>query len=230
MHHKENDFRKICFHCASIYEMEDGDILICPVCGKSIQLTEYERRMQSIRQAVFGGWTCRVEYEDAKDDGKLYYTEQCGEILNFIAVAAVSGVIGNVSTAILKKVYCKISSYLKRSKRSCEDETLIGFLESPEKIKKFSEYISAYYDEYEGADAKTRNAIMEEVFVEHVSHIMDGLIKLKHKDIDIDKVMEDSPHTREEIMKMVLEIRNKVNVEQLEEKDFICFWDDINID
>ena len=37
---------------------------------------------------------------------------------------------------------------------------------------------------------------MEEVFVDHVSHIIDGLIKMNHKDIDIDKVMEDSPHTR----------------------------------
>ena len=230
MHHKENDFRKICFHCASIYEMEDGKILTCPVCGKSIQFSEYERRMQSIRQAVFGGWICRVRYENAEDDGKRYYTEKCSEILNFIAVAAISGVIGNVSTAILKKVYCKISSYLKRNKRNREDEILIDFLESSEKIKKFSEYISAYYDEYEGVDAKTRNAIMEEVFVDHVSHIMDGLIKMKHKDIDIDNVMDDSPHTREEIMKMVLEIRNMVNVERFEEKDFKGFWDDINID
>ncbi len=87
----------------------------------------------------------------------------------------------------------------------------------PEKIKKFSEYISAYYDEYEGADAKTKNAIMEEVFVDHVSHIIDGLIKMHHKDIDIDKVMEDSPH------KMVLEIQNKVNGKRLEEEDFKDF-------
>ena len=95
---------------------------------------------------------------------------------------------------------------------------------------KFSEYISAYYDEYEGADAKTKNAIMEEVFVDHVSHIIDGLIKMNHKDIDIDKVMEDSPHTREEIMKMVLEIQNKVNGKRLEEEDFKDFWDDINFE
>ena len=26
----------MCFHCASIYETEDGEILMCPVCGKSI--------------------------------------------------------------------------------------------------------------------------------------------------------------------------------------------------
>ena len=230
MDHKEGDFRKICFHCASIYETEDGEILTCPVCGKSILLSEYEKVMQGIRQAVFGGWTCREEYEGAEDDGKRYYTEPCGEILNFVAVAVASGLIGNMSYDIVKKVFGKIVSYLKRSKKNCEDETLAAFLESPEKIKKFSEYISAYYDEYEGTDAKTKNAIMEEVFVDHVSHIIDGLIKMRHKDIDIEKVMEDSPHTREEIMKMVLEIRDKVNVKRLEEEDFKDFWDDIDID
>ena len=230
MDHKEGDFRKICFHCASIYETEDGEILTCPVCDKSILSSEYEKVMQGIRQAVFGGWTCRAEYEGAEDDGKRYYTEPCGEILNFVAVAVASGLIGNMSYDIVKKVFVKIVSYLKRSKKSCEDETLVAFLESPEKIKKFSEYISAYYDEYEGTDAKTKNAIMEEVFVDHVSHIIDGLIKMRHKDIDIDKVMEDSPHTREEIMKMVLEIRDKVNVKRLEEEDFKGFWDDIDID
>lgn len=230
MDHKEDDFRKICFHCASIYEMEDGEILTCPVCRRSIPTSEYERVMQGIRQAVFGGWTCRERYDGVEDDGRRYYTEPCSEILNFVAVAVASGLIGNMSYDIVKKVFCKIVSYLKRSKKNCEDETLATFLESPEKIKKFSEYISAYYDEYEGADAKTKNAIMEEVFVDHVSHIIDGLIKMNHKDIDIDKVMVDSPHTREEIMKMVLEIRNKVNVKRLEEENFKDFWDDINIE
>lgn len=32
MDHKEDDFRKICFHCASIYEMEDGH------AGKSMKV------------------------------------------------------------------------------------------------------------------------------------------------------------------------------------------------
>ncbi len=104
------------------------------------------------------------------------------------------------------------------------------FLDSSEKIKKFSEYISAYYDEYEGADEKTKNAIMEEVFVDQVSNIIDGLIKMKHKEIDIEKVTEESPHTKEEIMRMVLEIRNRVNAKRLEEKDFKGFWKDIHLD
>lgn len=228
MNHKENDLRKICFHCASVYELEDEETLTCPFCSKSIQLSEYERVMQSIRKAVFGGWTCRVEYENAENEGKRYYTEQCGELFNFVAVAIASGLIGNMSYDIVKKVFGKINSYLRRNEKNHEDKTLVEFLKSPEKIRKFAEYISAYYDEYEGVDAKTKNAIMEEVFVDHVSHIMDGLIRMKHKDIDIDKVMEDSPHTREEIMKMVLDIRNRVGVQQLEKCDFEEFWDDIN--
>ncbi len=46
MDHKEGEFRKICFHCASIYETKDGEILMCPVCGKSILSSEYERVMR----------------------------------------------------------------------------------------------------------------------------------------------------------------------------------------
>lgn len=230
MNHKENDFRKICFYCASIYEAEDKEVLVCPICGKSISVAEYERIMQGMRQAVFGGWTCRIQYENEKNEGKRYYTEQCGEILNFVAIAVASGVIGNVSYDIVKKVLNKLKLYVDREKRNREDERVSDFLDSSDKIKKFSEYISAYYDEYERADEKTKNAIMEEVFVDQVSNIIDGLIKMKHKEIDIEKVTEDSLHTKEEIMKMVLEIRNRVNVKRLEEKDFKDFWKDIHLD
>ena len=230
MYHKENDFRNICFYCASIYEAEDKEVLVCPICGKSISVAEYERIMQGMRQAVFGGWTCRIQYENEKNEGKRYYTEQCGEILNFVAIAVASGVIGNVSYDIVKKVLNKLKLYVDGEKRNREDERVSDFLDSSDKIKKFSEYISAYYDEYERADEKTKNAIMEEVFVDQVSNIIDGLIKMKHKEIDIEKVTEDSPHTKEEIMKMVLEIRNRVNVKRLEEKDFKDFWKDIHLD
>lgn len=55
MERKENDYRKICFYCASVYEEKDKEILICPVCGKTIHLSEYEKVMKNIRQAVFRG-------------------------------------------------------------------------------------------------------------------------------------------------------------------------------
>lgn len=228
MDHNEKDYRKICFHCASVYVQEDDGLLICPVCGRSIQLSDYEKVMQNIRRAVFEGWTCRIEYEN-EDSGRRYYTEHCGEILNFVALAVLSGLIGNFSTDVVRKVLIKIGSYLKKNKKNHEDETLVDFLDSSEKIKKFSEYLSAYYDEYDKADIRIKNAIMEEVFVDHVSHIIDGLIKTKHKEIDIEKVMKDSPHTREEILKMVLDIENRVSVKQLEESDFKGFWSDLSI-
>ncbi len=227
MEHKEHDFRKICFYCATIYATEDKEILICPVCHKSISISEYERIMGSVRQSVFQGWTCRIEYESNEDEEKLYYTEQCGEILNFVALAIASGLIGKISSDIYDKVIDKIKSYLAKNKMNNEDNVLSDFLNSSEKIKRFSEYISAYYEEYEAVDDKTKNAIMEEVFVDKVSYIIDGLIKMKHKEIDIEKVMEDSPHTKEEIMKMVLEIQKKVNVEKLKKEDFKNFWDNI---
>ena len=51
---------------------------------------------------------------------------------------------------------------------------------------------------------------------------------MKHQEINIDKVMEDSPHSREEMMKMVLDIQGKVKVEKIEKKDFEGFWDRVD--
>ena len=226
MEHKENDFRKICFCCGNIYEEKDIPILTWPVCGKSICLSNYEKVMKNIRQAVFSGWTCRIQYEN-EDSDRRYYTEQCGEILNFIGVAVASGIIGNLSTDIVKKVINKIGTYLRQNRKNQEDDALIDFLESADKIKRFAEYISAYYDEFDEVDIKTKNAILEEVFVEHTSHIIDGLIKMKHPEINIDQVMENIPHSREEIMKMVLDIQDKVKVEELAVKDFEGFWNKV---
>ena len=42
---------------------------------------------------------------------------------------------------------------------------------------------------------------------------------MKHQGINIDKVMEDSPHSREEMMKMVLDIQDKVKVENINKED-----------
>lgn len=226
MDHKENDFRKICFHCASIYESEDSELLVCPVCGKEIKFSDYEGVLKNIRMAVFSGWTCRIEYEN-EESGRRYYTEHCGEILNFIGLTIVTGIIGNAPYDLIKKVLNQVILYLKRNKKTVEDEGLVDFLSSSERIKKFSEYLAAYYDEYENVDTQTRDAILEEVFVDQTSHIIDGLIRRKHGEIDIDKVMSESPYTKEDIMKMALEIKNRVNSYKLKSEDFETFWDKV---
>ena len=107
---------KICFYCASVYEEKDKEILTCPICGKTIHLSEYEKVMKNIRQAVFQGWTCRIEYEH-EDNGRRYYTEQCGEILNFIALAIASGIIGICQPMLLKKYSVKLVHIFDKVKR-----------------------------------------------------------------------------------------------------------------
>ncbi|MCH5281848.1 MAG: hypothetical protein J1E61_10305 [Lachnospiraceae bacterium] len=117
----------------------------------------------------------------------------------------------------------QLLSYLKGNKKTIEDKKLATFLSSPESIKIFSEYLTAYCDEYENVDSQTRDAILEEVLVDQTSHIIDGLIRRKHREIDFDKVTSEIPHTKEEIMKMVLEIKNAVNSYELKLKDHETF-------
>lgn len=224
MTHKENDERKICFYCSHIFcSKQEGDFH-CPKCGSVIREAEYEKVMKNVRQAVFRGWTCKIQYEN-EDDGKRYYTEQCSEILNFLGLAIVSGLIGNISYDIVKIVIKNIVQYIKNHALNKEDKILSDFLDSPEKIKKFSEYISAYYDEYENAGDRIKDMIKEEVFVEQVSTIIDSLIKIRHPEINPVEVQNSIPHTKDEILKLILEMEKENEpIHKLQDSDFVDFW------
>lgn len=225
MNHKEGDIRKICYSCAHIYNSEETSTLICPKCGFNISQSAYEDIMKNVRQAVFEGWTCRREYE-TEVDGVRYYTEQLGEVWNFIALAIVSGLIGNISYDIVKKVFNSIISSIKNGIMSREDREFIDFLESPEHVKLFYEYISAYYNEYENLDAELKNKILEEVFVYNTSTIIDGLLKQKYKGLNIDDINEKMPYSKKEILKKVLDMNFSKN-EKLIESNFNNFWTNI---
>lgn len=226
MEHKRGDNRKICFNCASIYEEKDEEILKCPICCKSISRNEYEKIMSCIRPIVFSSWTCRKQYENDKS-GMRYYTEQCGEILNFVALAIASGILGNVAYDTVKAIIKKIASYLKLCAKTEEDKKFVDFLNSPDRIKEFSDYLSAYYDEFESVDDITKNAIREEIWVDQTSIIMDRLMKKHHEELDIDKIKNESPYEEKDVMRMVLEIRNELKIHKLEAEDFAHMWKDV---
>lgn len=126
----------------------------------------------------------------------------------------------------MKKVFNSIISSIKNGIMSREDREFIDFLESPEHVKLFYEYISAYYNEYENLDAELKNKILEEVFVYNTSTIIDGLLKQKYKGLNIDDINEKMPYSKKEILKKVLDMNFSKN-EKLIESNFNNFWTNI---
>ena len=97
----------------------DSQIIACPYCGNRESIEEYEIVLNKAREAVHYGWNYRLRYEkDLKEKGRIdtyYFLEQSEEILNFIAVAIASGVIGGFAYDVVKKVITKILEFIKKN-------------------------------------------------------------------------------------------------------------------
>ena len=99
--------RRICFHCANIYESKETDWLCCPECGYRVSSRRYHLIVDRAREAVDYGYQYRLKYEeDFAAEGaitKHYALTPFNEFLTFVAVAAASGIVGNLSTDLGKR-------------------------------------------------------------------------------------------------------------------------------
>lgn len=224
---------KICFACANIHNEVDSQIIACPYCGNRESIEEYEIVLNKAREAVHYGWNYRLRYEkDLKEKGRIdtyYFLEQSEEILNFIAVAIASGVIGGFAYDVVKKVITKILEFIKKNGNEEEKNKIFSLVDNDEDMRKFIEYIDEYYTCFEKVDDEVRNAIFEEMVVDKISPTLEKYISSQNPDIDISRIKEISPFSEEEIFKSMIEVRQKLTVEkQVEKEIFKNFWTDID--
>lgn len=109
----ENDAScAICFNCASLYIPSNAGQYTCPYCKHSFDVDLYEEILEYAKTAVYYGYDYRKKYEEQTDkDDKVTTTYCLNEplaIACFIGVAAISGIIGNASYDLVKKVVGKI--------------------------------------------------------------------------------------------------------------------------
>ena len=224
---------KICFACANIHNEVDSPIIVCPYCGNRESIEEYEIVLNKAREAVHYGWNYRLRYEkDLKEKGRIdtyYFLEQSEEILNFIAVAIASGVIGGFAYDVVKKVITKILEFIKKNGNEEEKNKIFSLVDNDEDMRKFIEYIDEYYTCFEKVDDEVRNAIFEEMVVDKISPTLEKYISSQNPDIGISRIKEISPFSEEEIFKSMIEVRQKLTVEkQVEKEIFKNFWTDID--
>ena len=224
---------KICFACANIHNEVGSQIIVCPYCGNRESIEEYEIVLNKAREAVHYGWNYRLRYEkDLKEKGRIdtyCFLEQSEEILNFIAVAIASGVIGGFAYDVVKKVITKILKFIKENGNEEEKNKIFSLVDNDEDMRTFIEYIDEYYTCFEKIDDEVRNAIFEEMVVDKISPTLEKYISSQNPDIDISRIKEISPFSEEEIFKSMIEVRQKLTVKkQVEKEMFKNFWTDID--
>ena len=164
----------LCTQCGHI---NSNETLVCSKCDYQINLSEYEALRDYARVSVYYGYQYRNEYEaQVSKSGKIitrYSLIEPEVWYEWLAIAALGGIIGNYATDLVKYIGKQITDSLKEKIESNslnkEEKNIINFLSDNRQINKLILYINGYYDEMPKVNEKVREAILEEIHADEVS-------------------------------------------------------------
>ena len=164
---------KLCAHCA---ELLDVDIVKCTFCGHDPDIPSIVSQFSI--DAVNYGYRYRIRYEKQVEKyGKvrgMYALPGANELFIFLAGAALSGIVGNISTDAFKALGRTILQRLVSAKPDKSFDEVLNILEDEEKLIEFYEYIQAYYHDMPFVNREVMIALRQERLANAVEAIMNG--------------------------------------------------------
>ena len=103
------------------------------------------------------------------------------QVASFISIAALSGIIGNLTTYYIKKIIITIKNNIRKSK--LEEENLLDVIDNDDELEIFIDYIESFYNEFENLKPEIREAIYEEIIVHGITDKITEIMEAKHPDI-----------------------------------------------
>ncbi len=175
----------ICFRCATVFESTNTEVHICPGCSNEMKFQDYEFIINYSRDAIEFGYHYRLVYEEQyKEKGDIhvhYFLDTPSECWIFVISAILSGVIGNASYDLIKKVIKKIaSSYNPQSKEIIE---LLKMTENDKEYQTMIRYIQDFHKDLEGLPIEIKDAIMQEMLIHNTQRKMEEVIAQRGRDI-----------------------------------------------
>lgn len=145
--------RVLCLGCASIIDALSEIDISCPSCGRLINLSDYNRLFQKISNSVVYGFTYRTKYErQYRQYGEIrthYSISECSDVLQWVALASLSGIIGAASWEVVKEVISKINNQINST-----DIKKIIFLSEKDSYDQFILYLKEFYEDFPLAKVK----------------------------------------------------------------------------
>ncbi len=154
---------------------EELNEIICPECGFTVERDTFERLMKYASEAMRFGYHYRLVYEDDyRKEGRLssrYALSPLGIALSFAAIAALSGVIGNISYDIIKKVIQKIKE--KSSNPDDSSAKSYNILNNEEEFRVFTMYIEDFHNDLQNVIPEIAAAVIREMIVDKTLELED---------------------------------------------------------
>jgi len=165
----------LCTNCGHI-----NQTINCSNCDYKINQEDYEKLREYAKRAVHYGYQYRVEYEkQVSENGNVnvkYSLFQPDTWYEWLAMAALSGLVGTYATDLVKFVGKQILSTLQpkidNQTLNQEEQKIVNFLSDNNQLNKFTIYINNYYNGMPKVDKKVEEAIIEEELAHMASEDM----------------------------------------------------------
>lgn len=218
----EKEKNILCFNCASIFPDNNNRTLNCPVCESSFERDLYLYMISYASEAATFGHAYRVAYEKLHRCGNLKYTRHqiiVSDIWTFAAVAALSGIIGNIAYDVVKLAIFNIIKSLQKKDES-PSISVPRLLRSTEGVDIFMNHIRDFCNNLDSIDPEVRNAIIEEM-------VVDITVNLRFADDNTKRVkgLSLNPQSADELEEMLMRplITSSITKKPAK-RDFKGFW------
>ncbi|MDD2699702.1 MAG: hypothetical protein PHH36_00560 [Sideroxydans sp.] len=210
----DNEYRKtriLCLSCAAILHGDKtAPSIICPDCGTTINLKQQFEIYRYAFYCLRYGYQYRQYYEERTDSKIKPFLAPLGEMATFIAIAAISGVIGNATYDALKKAVQKLIS--QESKCEAKNDR---FLPTNEEFEQFFNYLTDFHNGFSSAPEFIREAIFEEMLGDAAAEspqLADRLLELLGKEQSKSKEIQVTAIYRELVRRQKARVLKKPNI------------------
>lgn len=189
----------LCINCGHVNF--DTETKVCANCHVENDMEQLKALCEYANRAIHYGYQYRVEYEhQVHTQGKItlkYSLLSPSNYLEWIGVAALSGVLGNLVYDIVKhvanQIYQKLTIKQQQEKLSNKDEEVLNIVGNNATLIKFTIYVQQYYKGMPNINIKAEEGITEEEIVhavtDDIKNEMDIAVKQMEEGMDPENIL-----------------------------------------
>ncbi|MGI9048337.1 MAG: hypothetical protein ACR2GU_02995 [Rubrobacteraceae bacterium] len=163
----------LCLNCAAVFEAAQSETYICPNCDYEFDLETLLNRPKLASNAVHFGYQYRTVYEGEHEEGPRahYSLLLLHEIVEWVALAVISGLIGGASTELAKRAIAKLRKQVAEEPelRDLDEAKLVL---DEEEFKKLTLYVVDFLNGMENVPQEVKVSIIEEMLVNRAVEIL----------------------------------------------------------
>ena len=154
----------LCLNCATLFRSAQSEIYKCPECGYELSLETLLERTKLAGDAVHFGYQYRIVYEEQPKEGlqARFSLLLLHEIVEWITLAAISGLVGGASTELAKRAIAKIRKQVAADPE-LKDLDEAKLILDEEEFKKLTLYVTDFLTGMDNVPREVKAAIIEEM-------------------------------------------------------------------